>query len=51
MPPVAGVVAWLVSDEAFTSMKLGGAAVTLAGVAFAQLSGRLTPAVQHPRPA
>jgi drug/metabolite transporter (DMT)-like permease len=51
MPPVAGVVAWLVSDEAFTSMKLVGAAVTLAGVAFAQLSGRLAPTLEQPRPA
>jgi drug/metabolite transporter (DMT)-like permease len=40
MPPVAGVVAWLVTDEVFTTMKLVGAAVTLGGVAYAQFTGR-----------
>jgi drug/metabolite transporter (DMT)-like permease len=49
MPPVAGAVAWLLNEEAFTSMKLLGAAVTLGGVAFAQLSGRLLPQAQ-PKP-
>jgi drug/metabolite transporter (DMT)-like permease len=38
MPPVAGVVAWLTTDERFTTVKLIGAAITLAGVAWAQLS-------------
>jgi drug/metabolite transporter (DMT)-like permease len=50
MPPVAGLVAWLVRDEGFTSIKLLGAGVTLAGVAYAQLSGRLSP-IARPRPA
>ena len=36
MPPVAGLVAWLVTDERFTAAKLLGAAVTLSGVALAQ---------------
>jgi drug/metabolite transporter (DMT)-like permease len=40
MPPVAGVVAWIMTDETFTAMKLLGAAVTLAGVAYAQFTGR-----------
>lgn len=39
MPPVAGVVAWLVTDEQFTVTKLFGAAVTLGGVAVAQFAG------------
>ena len=38
MPPVAGVVAWLATDERFTAMKLLGAAVTLGGVALAQFA-------------
>jgi drug/metabolite transporter (DMT)-like permease len=39
-PPIAGLVAWLTLGEAFTWLKLGGAAVTMAGVAFAQLRAR-----------
>ena len=35
-PPIAGVVAWLTLGEAFTWLKLTGAAMTLAGVAYAQ---------------
>jgi drug/metabolite transporter (DMT)-like permease len=40
MPPVAGLVAWLVLGESYTWIKLGGAAVTLAGVALAQFGRR-----------
>jgi len=40
MPPVAGVVAWLTTDESFTPTKLAGATITLAGVALAQFAGR-----------
>ncbi len=40
MPPVAGVVAWLTMGETYTLIKLGGAAVTLAGVALAQFGRR-----------
>lgn len=40
MPPVAGVVAWLGTGEGFTTTKLAGAALTLAGVALAQFAGR-----------
>ena len=36
MPPVAGLVAWLVTGERYTGIKLGGAVLTLAGVAVAQ---------------
>jgi drug/metabolite transporter (DMT)-like permease len=40
MPPVAGVVAWFVTGESFTTVKLVGAAITLAGVAIAQFVRR-----------
>jgi drug/metabolite transporter (DMT)-like permease len=40
MPPVAGLVAWLAMGESYTWIKLGGAAVTLAGVALAQFGRR-----------
>ena len=40
MPPVAGLVAWALTGESYTAIKLGGAAVTLAGVALAQFSSR-----------
>ena len=36
MPPVAGLVAWGLTGERFTGVKLAGAALTLAGVAVAQ---------------
>jgi len=38
MPPVAGLVAWLLTGERYTAAKLGGAALTLAGVALAQFA-------------
>jgi drug/metabolite transporter (DMT)-like permease len=40
MPPVAGFIAWLAVGESYTWIKLGGAAVTLAGVALAQFGRR-----------
>ena len=40
MPPVAGLVAWAVTGERYTGIKLAGAALTLAGVALAQFAGR-----------
>jgi drug/metabolite transporter (DMT)-like permease len=40
MPPVAGLVAWLAMGERYTWIKLGGAAITLAGVALAQFGRR-----------
>ncbi len=38
MPPIAGLAAWLSTGEQFTAPKLLGAALTLAGVAWAQFS-------------
>ena len=38
MPPIAGVVAWALTGERYTAVKLGGAAITLAGVALAQFT-------------
>ncbi len=40
MPPVAGLVAWWLTGERYTAIKLGGAALTLAGVALAQFGSR-----------
>jgi drug/metabolite transporter (DMT)-like permease len=40
MPLVAGAVAWWATGERFTWLKLGGAALTLAGVALAQYALR-----------
>jgi len=39
MPPVAGVMAWLTLGETFTWLKIAGATVTMAGVAWAQFGG------------
>jgi drug/metabolite transporter (DMT)-like permease len=38
MPPVAGLVAWWLTGERYTGIKLAGAALTLAGVALAQFA-------------
>lgn len=35
-PPIAGLVAWLTLDEQFTGLKIAGAVITMAGVAWAQ---------------
>jgi drug/metabolite transporter (DMT)-like permease len=40
MPPIAGLVAWLTVGETFTWLKLAGAALALAGIAWAQLGSR-----------
>jgi len=43
-PPIAGVVAWLTLGEQFTWLKIVGAGVTMAGIAWAQFgSGRPPP--------
>ena len=42
MPPVAGLVAWAVTGERYTGIKLAGAALALAGVALAQFAARRT---------
>ena len=47
MPPVAGVVAWWLTGERFTAIKLLGAAVALAGVAVAQFSSAPRDAVRE----
>jgi drug/metabolite transporter (DMT)-like permease len=36
MPPIAGLVAWLTLGETFTGLKVLGAIVALAGIAWAQ---------------
>jgi drug/metabolite transporter (DMT)-like permease len=41
MPVVAGLVAWWATGERFSPVKLGGAALTLGGVALAQFADRL----------
>lgn len=41
MPPIAGLVSWITLGETFTWLKIAGAAVTMAGVAWAQFSGGL----------
>ena len=38
MPPVAGLVAWWLTGERYTAVKLAGAALTLVGVALAQFA-------------
>jgi drug/metabolite transporter (DMT)-like permease len=38
MPPVAGLVAWAVTSERYSAVKIAGAALTLAGVALAQFT-------------
>jgi drug/metabolite transporter (DMT)-like permease len=43
MPPIAGVMAWLTLGETFTWLKIAGAAVTMAGVAWAQFGGSHAP--------
>ncbi len=50
MPLVAGVVAWWATGERFTGLKIGGAALTLAGVAWAQyaVADRRQPAPDAP---
>lgn len=41
-PPVAGLVAWIVTGEGYTWIKVGGAALALVGVAVAQFAHRRT---------
>ena len=42
MPPIAGLVAWVTLGEHFTWLKIGAAAIAIAGVAWAQLGARPT---------
>ena len=41
MPPVAGLFAWALSGEHYTTIKIAGAGVTLLGVALAQYAGQI----------
>jgi drug/metabolite transporter (DMT)-like permease len=51
MPPVAGLVAWALTGERYSAIKVGGAALTLAGVALAQFgSSPRDPARETPAP-
>ncbi len=51
MPPVAGLVAWAVTGERYTAVKIAGAALTLGGVALAQFgSSPRDPVRESPAP-
>jgi len=50
-PPVAGLVAWALTGERYSAIKIAGAALTLAGVALAQFgSPPRDPARESPAP-
>ena len=40
MPPIAGVASWWTLGEQFAWIKIGGALIAMAGVAYAQFAGR-----------
>jgi drug/metabolite transporter (DMT)-like permease len=40
MPPIAGLTAWLTVGESFTWLKIAGAVITMAGIAWAQFGTR-----------
>ena len=51
MPPVAGLVAWAVTGERYSAIKIAGATLTLAGVALAQFgSSPRDPVRESPAP-
>jgi len=50
MPPIAGLVAWLTLDEVFTWLKITGAVVTMAGVAWAQFGAGHPPPREAAQP-
>jgi len=51
MPPVAGLVAWALTGERYSAVKVAGAALTLAGVALAQFgSSPRDPVRESPAP-
>ena len=50
MPPVAGVMAWLTLGETFTWLKISGAVITMAGVAWAQFGGGRPPPREAAQP-
>jgi drug/metabolite transporter (DMT)-like permease len=47
MSPIAGLVSWITLGETFTWIKITGALVTMAGVAWAQFGGGQRPAVSQ----
>ncbi len=47
MPPIAGLVSWITLGETFTWLKISGALVTMAGVAWAQFGGGLRATVSQ----
>ena len=49
-PPIAGVVAWLTLGETFTWLKIAGAAITMAGIAWAQFGGGKPPSKEAGQP-
>ena len=49
-PPIAGVVAWLTLGEQFTWLKIAGAVITMAGIAWAQLGGGRPPPREAAQP-
>jgi len=50
MPPIAGLVAWLTLGESFSPLKIAGAAVTMAGIAWAQFGGGRPPPREAAQP-
>ena len=48
MSPIAGLVSWVTMGETFTWLKIVGALLTMAGVAWAQFSGGLRNTVVQP---
>jgi drug/metabolite transporter (DMT)-like permease len=49
-PPIAGIVAWLTLGEQFTWLKIAGAVVTMAGIAWAQFGGGRPPPREASQP-
>ena len=49
-PPIAGLVAWLTLGEHFTWLKIAGAGITMAGVAWAQFGGGRPPPREAAQP-
>jgi drug/metabolite transporter (DMT)-like permease len=50
MPPIAGLVAWLTLGESFSPLKIAGAAVAMAGIAWAQFGGSRPPPRETAQP-
>jgi len=49
-PPIAGIVAWLTLGEHFTLLKVAGAGITMAGIAWAQFGGGRPPPREAAQP-